>query len=483
MTAPNTGIDPVPASAWPSLTPVSSTTPPAMPPAWSATVLLHPFSPPQTNDLNPTTPFFELCVASLRCIAGVYFSAQITGCTSGKTWSYRITPQGTQLWNGSTWGAVNMGWSLPTNWFGAGISQAACAGSSPLNWMNTQPVDWWKAPVPNTNPPGATWAWFDSNSGAPVRMMFGVGPLAGPNMGDPAQLAVLQMYSFTYFASYKILATDDAALPRTLEELQASTPAAASISGFTAGNPKGYQNFVWNGNFGMTAFMTPVNEEFNPLPTRVLYVWKPDSQYSVYSDRAQNTLMNFEYNSGDHTSQEALLTGMAPSGMPPPANSDTSFLIDCYSDKDPTCAGPNQGFDFPQQPPNWVSIPAVQGSIQATIENNPVLAPNTVVTIFSVLFPPSPPNYPDSTYLWTWYAPQSSSGTESRPVAFMQSQSGVGVGTSLALADYFYYQNFSTPIDPSNFAIPSQCAIASAGDKAHRRRTARPMWPTLRLRY
>jgi hypothetical protein len=40
----------------------------------------------------------------------------------------------------------------------------------------------------------------------------------------------------------------------------------------------------------------------------------------------------------------------------------------------------------------------------------------------------------------------------------MQSQSGVGVGTSLALADYFYYKNFSDPIDPANFAIPAACS-------------------------
>jgi hypothetical protein len=33
---------------------------------------------------------------------------------------------------------------------------------------------------------------------------------------------------------------------------------------------------------------------------------------------------------------------------------------------------------------------------------------------------------------WTWYAPQNTTGTQSRPVTFMQSQSGVSVGTSLS---------------------------------------------------
>ncbi|MGQ0594757.1 MAG: hypothetical protein ACT4QB_19615 [Gammaproteobacteria bacterium] len=460
MPVPASSIDPVPSSAWPTFTPV--TTPaPAMPPVWEATALLQPFSPTQSNDPNPTTPFFELCVANLLYMEGRYFSAQISGCASGNTWWYIIGPTNTFLSvNSGPWRTVDMGWSLPTNWFGGEASNAVCSGSSPLNWMNAQTVDWWRVPVPNTKPPAATWVWFDSNKGAPIRMMFGDGPAAGPNMGDPTQLAILQMYSFSYFPVF--ISSNEAAQggghPQTVAELQQSAWGTPTIAGFAVGNPNGYQNFVWNGNFGMTAFMTPVNEAFAPLPTRVLYVWKPDSAYAVYSDRAQNTLMNYNYNSGDMVAQEALLTGPAPSGCTPPRDSDTSFLINFCAAQDPICVGPNQGFDFPQEAPDWVSVPAVQGTIQATITNNPVLCPNTTITVFSVLFPPSPPNYPDSTYLWTWYAPQNDTGSESRPVTFMQSQSGVNLGTSLALADYFYYENFAAPIDPANFAIPPQCS-------------------------
>ena len=39
----------------------------------------------------------------------------------------------------------------------------------------------------------------------------------------------------------------------------------------------------------------------------------------------------------------------------------------------------------------------------------------------------------------------------------MQSQSGVNVGTSLALADYYDYEELQQPIDPANFDIPSSC--------------------------
>ena len=246
-------------------------------------------------------------------------------------------------------------------------------------------------------------------------MMFGQGP-PKPTMGDPTQLAIFQMYSFTYVPVFQVL--------------QSASPPTAwtdpTFQGFAVGNPNGFKNFVWPGNLGMTAFMTPVNEQFNPLPTQVLYVWKPDNQYSVASDRAQNTLMQYEYNPGDLTAEEALLFGKAPKGRTPPPDSDKGFLISFYTGRT-TC---NTRFPFPQEPPNWISIPAVQGTIQATITNNPVLCPDKTVTVYSVLFPPSKPNYPEATYLWTWYAPfPDSDGTRSRPITFMQSQSGVNVGT------------------------------------------------------
>jgi hypothetical protein len=438
-------VDPVPPEAYPSFQPMTGQAP-QMPIAWACTALLHPFSPPLSINPQPDTPFFQLCIAHIVCSRGNFLSAQIVGCIFG-TWWYIITPSGTRLSTdeGATWTDVDMGWSVPQDWFGAQGPNAACAGSSPLNWMATNSVDWWKIPVPLPNlPSAATWMWFDSASQNPVRMMFGYGP-PSPTKGDPTQLALLQMFSFTYFPSFEAL--PNVAIPATWTN--------PTIEGFSVGNPNGYGKFVWNSNFGMTAFMTPVNENFNPLPTRVLYVWKPDQDYKIASDRAQNTLMQFSYNSGDVKWQEALLFGRAPAGMQPPPGSDVAFLITKLHSPAESC----ENLPFPQEPPDWVSIPAVQGTIQATITNNPLLCPNATVTIFSVLFPPAPPNYPNATYLWTWYAPTpGSKGKHSRPITFMQSQSGVNVGTSLALADYYYYQEFATPIDPSNFTVPGPCA-------------------------
>jgi hypothetical protein len=454
-------IDPVPPSAWPSFTPVSIGSPPSppdMPRSWSATVLLQPFSPPQYSPPNEYTPFFELCVADLKYRAGDYFYANVYGCVSGNTWEYFVGATGNNemRFNGGTWTPVQMGWSLPSNWLGGEERNAVCCGASPLNWMKAQTCEWWRVPVPHTSPPAATWAWFDASTGAPVRMMFGQGPLASPDLGDPTQLALLQMFSFSYFP---VFTPNDATLPESADDAKKLVASRPTFQGFAIGNPKGYKNFVWNGNFGMTAFMTPVNENFAPLPTRVLYVWKPDGEYEAYSDRAQNTLMDYRFNrTSPIEQQEALLTGPAPRLVSPgPENSDCSWIISYMRDGDLQCTGPSH-FDFPQEPPTWVSIPPVEGTIQATITNNPVLGPNQVITVYSVLFPPSSPNYPESTYLWTWYVPQNPSGTESRPVTFMQSQSGVNVGTSLALADYFYYQAFRDPIEPANFDVPAQCS-------------------------
>lgn len=450
-------VDPIAPSDYPVLQPGPSQQP-AMLSSWSGVALLHPFSPPLSTDPTPDNPFFQLCVANLAYAAGKYFSAQIAGCEYGNWW-YVVNSEGTFLSKdmGGTWASATMGWSLPENWFGGQSANAACAGSSPLNWMPGPMVDWWKVPVnPGAagTPAGATWMWFDSATEAPVRMMFGLGP-PSPAMGDPSQLALFQMYSMSYMPVYADQAPDQ-------------VPAAWSapqFPGFQVGNPNNYGNFAFDANFGVTAFMTPVNEAFNPLPTRMLYVWKPDADYAVASDRSQNTKMMFQYNQGQPIDvQQALLTGPAPAGSVAPVDSAQSFLINYNTSGAQSCMGAADNFLFPQEAPTWISTPGVEAKICATISNAPVVCPETTVTVFSVLFPPSLPNYPEATYLWTWYAPLGASGVNSRPVTFMQSQSGLGKGTSLALADYFFYERFAQPIDPANFAVPAFCPVPGGKD-------------------
>lgn len=442
-------VDPISESQYPTLTPFTGSQP-VLPQYWECTAVLHPFSPIQSNSTpaDKASPFFEICIATVYYAAGIGLNALLVG-SSGRKWWYNITPsQTTVSTDGINYTPIDMGWSVPTtNWFGNQSSEANCAGTSYLNWMEAQQVNWWKIPVGSSTPAPATWMWFDSVSNLPVRLMFGQGPVASPILGDVNQLALFQMFSFTYFPSFQGLSSNPLSSPLI----------APFVDGFSFGNPNNYGLFEWNTNFGMTVFMTPVNEQFNPLPTRVLYNWAADNQYKVSSDRSQSTLMKNTYNqigpNDPFTSQVALLTGPAPLGVTPPANSRAGFLINYVGDDITACIG-FANFPFPQEAPNWVQIPAVGGSIQATIVNNTVLCPGNTVTVVGVLFPPSGNNYPDSTYLWTWYSPLNSSGSSSRPVTFMQSQSGVGLGTSLALADYFDYEEFTTPIPPCNFAVP-----------------------------
>ncbi len=433
---------------FPALQPFTGNAP-ILPSAWECVALLHPFSPIQSNSTpnDQSNPFFELCTAYINYQQGEFMSAQLTG-SSGRTWWYIIYQSETLLSTdqGNSFNSVDIGWTLPdVNWLG---DNPTCAGTGFLNWMEAQTVNWWKIPVGTANPPPATWMWFDSNSELPVRQMFGQGP-PSPSMGDPNQLALFQMFSFNYFPVFNPL--QSTSVPNEWKVF--------GLEGFSFGNPNNYNLFTWNPNFGMTVFMTPVNEKFNPLTTQVLYTWKPDGQYEVTSDRSQNTSMFFNYNpTNPYQMQSALLTGPAPQTVAPPPNSDSGFLINYTNGEVSACVG-GSNFPFPQEPPNWVQIQGEDGTIQATVSNNPVLCPENTVNILSVLFPPSGNNYPDSTYLWTWYSPLNEDGSSSRPVTFMQSQSGVGLGTSLALADYFYYEEFEEWLSPFYFEIPSMCLI------------------------
>ena len=109
---PHADLDPVPHSALPTFAPVSSSAP-VMPAAWSATALLHPFSPPPSDHPKINQPFYQLCIAQLDYLAGTYFSAKVVGTEYGQWW-FITTASGTKLSTdgGIFWSPVNMGWSL-----------------------------------------------------------------------------------------------------------------------------------------------------------------------------------------------------------------------------------------------------------------------------------------------------------------------------------------------------------------------------------
>jgi hypothetical protein len=443
--------------------PVSPNSPspaqPVLPSSWQATAILHPFSPPPTSAQDPS-PFYELCIANIAYAQDNFLSLQLLGA-SNRTWWYIVG----QLSDGSFQTSLSIdqgatfqtvpatGWTVPpTNWVSAGRYFA----SGPLNWMGQEAglsVDWWTQPAPTTDPQAtpAIWVWFDSISQAPVRMMFGAPPPSYDTGASSVPLALFQNFSFTYFPTFVAASLT--------QPPQWSMP---SIPAFSFGNP-GLELFVWNSNFGMSPMMTPVNASSNPLPTQVLYHWAADSAYQQLRDRAQKTSMSYVFNSqapSDPQTDTALMFGSAPAGTPdPPALAGHWFDYTLDNAGTMTCAMDPGNLVLGAEAPDWVSTSGEAGQIWATIDNDPVVSPNNPVEIVSVLFPPSD-QYPQGRFLWTWYSPfpDGSNGLHARPVTFMESASSISEGgTSLALADYYDYQEFAEPIPPSEFDIPSIC--------------------------
>ena len=437
-------LGPVPASGIPNLTPDDSAAP-TMPGAFVCRALLHPFAPPPPVP-NLYSPFYQLCSATIWFSEGEFLVVLLAGREYG-VWMYEITAAGTRVYSDQNpnWTEVDMGWTLPTtDWFCGATANSA--GQSPINWMEAQTASWWKSVVPGSsnNAPGATWWWYHEFEGfqVPLRCMFGVQP-PEPEKGDPRQLAVFQNFSFTYFDAFEVVDVLEMPEPSDygLENLN-----PGGIQGLQWDNPNNYPNFVWPESMAVTAFMTPVNETYNPLPTRVIYRWDNEAAFQSGGARGQNTLMNYDYpNADNYTFQLALLTRQPPDNRP--LGYDAMYgpggqLI-------PSSVVTGTKFWYGTEPPNWVSVG--QGTIQATITNNATWCPNETVTVYGVMFPPAK-NYPQGTYLWTWYVPQG--GVMARPVVFMQSASALGVGTSLALADYFYYSDSFNKDDYTSMVEP-----------------------------
>lgn len=431
---------------------------PVLPDNFTATVLLHPYSPPPLSGDDGSTPFFQLCVATVSYSVGQAMSICVRGLKTGQSWWYYITPNGVsvQINQDGQWRPAGIAWTLPgTDWLG---SQAVYFQTGFINWMEAQECQWWKQPVANSN--ATTWTWFDNATGLPFRMMFGAPPPT-PTSADPNQLAFFQNFSFSYFPSFEGLSS-----PPVLDQW-----IEPQIDGLTDGNPYNWSLPTWSNHFAMTTLMTPVDSASFPLPTVVFYQWLDDPDYTVAEDRAQATIMSYEYNPQQGGSQVALLYGVAPSGTTPPPLAGKGFLYNqivvlVRGAPDPIvykC----ESMPLGAEPPNWASIPGVDGQIHATISNNAALSPGQYTAVISVTFPPSK-EYPQGRYLWTWYSAASSSeGTVTRPVTFMESASTIAEGgTSLALADYFDYAVSPIPFPPSFFTCPALCLTQGADDPA-----------------
>ena len=238
--------------------------------------------------------------------------------------------------------------------------------------------------------------------------------------------------------------------------------------GFKCGNDDNWPLFEWPTTVTFSSLDIPIDAPSNPVPTKVTYQW--NNLTSSPFDRFQVTRLNFNpYNKNNPVFfEEAIMFG--PNCVQNNPFTGRGFIVDDHrTDWTSSCHefDPHLG----QQPPNWPK--EGQGEIHAVIKSpegensnwkSPFTGSNNSVALISVFFPPHLPNYPDTTYLWTWYDYSMFSDSEvifnkARPITFMQSSPKIGAGTSLALADYFdYYEvNGTFPIDSTNATMYKKC--------------------------
>ena len=403
---------------------------PILPEEWSATVLLHPFSPRQSQYIEKDMMFTQLVIATLTYSSKQnLFYVNVQGCSEG-TWHYKMDHKHTYIKDGENWLKVDMGWDFPSrDWLG---QNSTYVGNSPLNWMKEdEDMAWWKQRHNNSS----NWFWFNKN-GAPFRIMFGVPP-PSISKGNRSNLAFFQMFSFSYIVNFE---------PVFMEREDIfKNQATFDIAGLKCGNPYSFQVFNWPSHFTMSAMMVPVDFKSNPLPTNVCYRWD-DTWNMKRQGRLQTTNMYYTYNANQGLVSTAALFG----GWSDEHNRPDGYLLD--SDTNAWTHRCERlmvdGMPIGQEPPWWPRLGKAQ--IMAVIHKprnsppnwvSPLTGTNRTVAILGVLFPPHPPQYPDSTYLWTWYdyTEYSEEKGPARPITFMQSASTLGEGTSLALADYFDY--------------------------------------------
>ncbi len=412
----------------PELTACDPTTHPTLPAKWGAVGLLEGFTKQQ------------LVVGQMVYDASVpAFRATLHGLENGSA-DLLVTDSTTYLLYGSAetpTGCYDLGatgWKPPAqDWLG---SDAVCAGEAPLQ---QQGVQWWKTKATGWTPqdPATTWFWYTDQDRLPWRTMF-ASPSAAP--------AVIGSFSMTYFPSFAAL--ESTGLPALVQMCSGAKPfpgakqgampdiqallaradqpagsrgrAEALIPGLSLAACQQHPLPQWPQQLGMTTFMTPVNFEYDPFPTEVLYQW---------SVQSQRTRM-FQPPSSQNFSEDALLI------------QGTGYDIYRQRSGGDTCSA-----DLPGVPvPNWPSTD--QCSCMGVLENNPQLSPNETAMILNCsMVPPR--------VFWTWYTPQG------RPIVFMETNSPADEGTGLALADYYSWQP-GTSIPPGTFNVPSNCSSTSS---------------------
>jgi len=443
-----------------------------LPDEWSAVAFLHPYSQVQccydyTDEQlsNPFFPFaYDITKAALK---GTHSRIEmyLKTCNNSTELWLEQNESGTFFKNCSSCdlNPLNLNWTMPESDWLKDKKDLKYEGSAPLNWMNPDKImDWYKA-TDESKSANSIWYWYErneaKNKSTPFRLMYSVPPTTSV-LGSSMKLPLFQMFSFSYIAfdeQYDSEPLNKVKLNSKLEKY-----------GFQCQNDDNWPLFEWPDRITFSSMDIPVDAGSNPVPTKVTYQWKNDlSAQSIPSDRIQITRLNFNsYNNDNYNPnyyQEAVMLG--PNCVQGEPLTGRAFIV---SDRRTDWTSRCHPLDLGQQSPNWPQ--KGQGKIHAVIKKpansgqnwiSPFTGSNNSVALISVLFPPTNttvfPQYPDSTFLWTWYDYSlyedkfSDKFSKARPITFMQSAPGIGVGTNLALADYFDYYEVHQPFPNINY--------------------------------
>jgi len=321
------------------------------------------------------------------------------------------------------------GWRpLPRDWL---ADDAQCTGSAPVAEM---PVDWWKTPADPA--PSADWIWYRTGDGSPFRLMF-----ARP--GD--RLAVLSRYAFSYQVRFETLPESDLAGIATRCQAAARRPSGAgraALDEILDGMARSPSNAAaqiarlmpeidatcpatplpsWPDTLGMTTFMTPLNFNYSPFPTEVLYDWNVKSQRTRMFWPARSRLLT----------EDALLLG------------SRGFSVARLRSGRVSCRGSLPG--APRS--NWTETAPC--SCEAVVNGTTALTPYGTARI--MVCPMTAPRV-----VWTWYA------LGGRPMVFMETSAAGDETTGLlTLADYYAWVP-NQVAGNAVFAKPAQCRPGAA---------------------
>ncbi|XP_066917720.1 uncharacterized protein [Clytia hemisphaerica] len=415
-----------------------------LPESWTAFALLHPFAEAQGDGAEKDFPFSKIGHAKISYdVHRALMNVLLINCEK-QSWWFQISGNSNltrMSRNGTDWTDVDLGWSLPSrDWIGP---QEEYVGHSPMNWMSNEvDVDWWKKNNKNTS----TWKWFDrKNNGLPFRLLFSAPPPSNVK-GDPENLALFQMFSLSYIATFEDHFTE-------IEDLHLN---GIPITGFKCGNLHDWPMFDWTHHFSMSALKIPVEYSHNPYPAKVYYHWKNDANYTGNPfDRSKSTIFYNDYNQADRL--ETIRSDVFGHWDGIEKRDGVAYLTKTSIDSWKTSCEKMLDGDQPmsQHPPWWPQLgqAKIMGIIEfptndtASTWVSPLTGSNRKVAIVHLTFSPHLPNFPNSTSLWTWYDYEDFlQGGNARPVFFMHSLPQANMEMSLSHADFFDFNVMSSDL-------------------------------------